>query len=139
MANAIYPKWKEAVMAGTAGRDLDNNTAQDGIYACLVDTGTYTYSAAHEFFSSVQAAVVGSEVRIENPTVSGGVLDGDDVVLEAVSGDTAEAIVIFRKNSGAASTWPLFAFIDTNVSNLPITPNGGDITIEWNASGIVAL
>jgi hypothetical protein len=31
------------------------------------------------------------------------------------------------------------AFLDTNVTNLPVTPNGGNISVAWNASGILAL
>ena len=31
------------------------------------------------------------------------------------------------------------ANIDTGVTGLPVTPNGGDISITWNASGIFTL
>ena len=51
------------------------------------------------------------------------------MTFSSVSGNTVEAIVIFRKNAGANTTWYLVAFIDTGVSGLPVTPNGGDITI----------
>lgn len=44
MANALYPLFKQSLLAGDANADLDNNTATDGVYAVLVDTGTYTYS-----------------------------------------------------------------------------------------------
>jgi hypothetical protein len=37
------------------------------------------------------------------------------------------------------STSALICFLDTGVTGLPVTPNGGDITITWNASGIFAL
>ena len=32
MANAIYPIYKQNLLAGTAGYDLDNNTVADGPY-----------------------------------------------------------------------------------------------------------
>jgi hypothetical protein len=48
-------------------------------------------------------------------------------------------LVVYRKNAGANTTWPLVAFIDTGVTGLPVTSNGGDITVTWNASGIFAL
>ena len=38
-----------------------------------------------------------------------------------------------------SATSPLVAFIDTGVTNLPVPPNGGDIAITWNASGIFSL
>lgn len=48
MANALYPLWKQEVIKATA------NTALTGtVKVALVDTGTYTYSASHQFYSSV--------------------------------------------------------------------------------------
>ncbi len=138
MANAIYPLYKQSLLAGDANADLDNNTTTDGVYVALIDTGTYTYSAAHQFYSNL-SGIVGTPQRITAPTVTNGVLDGGDVTFPAVSGATAEALVIYRQNSGANTTWRLVAFIDTGVTGLPVTPNGGDITVTWNASGILAL
>ena len=139
MANAIYPLYKQAVLTAAANTSLDQNTTTDGPFVALVDTGTYTYSTAHQFFSSL-SGIVGTDQRLTSPTVStAGVFDGSDVTFTAVSGASAEALVIYRKNSGANTTWRLVAFIDTGVTNLPVTPNGGDITITWNASGVFAL
>jgi hypothetical protein len=42
-------------------------------------------------------------------------------------------------DTGTAATSPLVAYIDTGVTGLPVTPNGGNITVTWNASGIFAL
>lgn len=138
MANAIYPLYKQSLLAGDANADLDNNTTTDGVYVALIDTGTYSYNAAHQFYSSL-SGIVGTPQRITSPTVTNGVLDGGDVTFPAVSGNSAEALVIYRQNSGANTTWRLVAFIDTGVTGLPVTPNGGDITVTWNASGIFAL
>lgn len=138
MANAIYPKYKQSLLAGDANADLDNDTSTDGVYVALVDTGTYTYSSAHQFYSDL-SGVVGTDQRITGPTVTNGTLDGADVTFTATSGNSVEALVIYRKNSGANTTWRLVAYIDTGVTGLPVTPNGGDITVTWNASGILAL
>lgn len=138
MANAIYPLFKQSLLAGDANADLDNNTTTDGPFVALVDTGTYTYSAAHQFFSSL-SGIVGTDQRISTPTVTTGTFDGDNVTYTAVSGATVEALVIYRKNAGANTTWRLVTYIDTSVTGLPVTPNGGDISITWNASGIFTL
>ena len=141
MANAIYPIYKTALLAASANVDLDNNTATDGPFVALVDTGTYTYSAAHDFFNDL-SGLVGTDQRITNPTVgsvSQGTFDGDNVTYTAVSGNSVEALVIYRKNSGANTTWRLVVYIDSSVTGLPVTPNGGDITVTWNASGIFTL
>ena len=133
MANAIYPKYKQALLDASANVDLNDGTVK----VALIDTGTYTYSSTHEFYSSV-SGVVGTPQEILNTTVTNGVLDGDDVSFTAVTGNTVEALIIYI-DTGSAATSRLVAYIDTSVTGLPVTPNGGDITINWNASGIFAL
>ncbi len=137
MSNAIYPKYKEALLGASANSAL-TGSGTTGLYAALVDTGMYTYSSSHQFYSDL-SGVVGTDQEISSPTLTAGVVDGGDVTFPAVSGASAEAIVLYRKNAGANSTWRLVAYIDTGVTGLPVTPNGGDIGITWNASGIFAL
>ena len=136
MANAVYPLYKQSLLAGDTNADLDNNTATDGPFAALIDTGTYTYSSAHDFYNDL-SGVVGTDQRITTPTVVNGLFDGDDVTYTAVSGNSVEAIVIYRKNSGANTTWRLVSYVDTGVTGLPVAPNGGNISIAWHASGII--
>jgi len=138
MANALYPKWKEAIIQGTANSAL-NGSGATGVYVALVDTGTYTYLASHEFYSSL-SGVVGTDQEIgATKTYTNGVFDGADTTHSSVSGASAEALVVYVKNAGANTTWRLVAYIDTSVTGLPVTPNGGNIAITWNASGIFAL
>ena len=133
MANALYPKWKQALLEFTADNDLDGQTVK----VALVTAG-YTYSAANQYYSSVSASVVGTPQTLGNKTFTDGVFDADDVNFLAVSGAQVVALVIYI-DTGSAATSPLVAYIDTGVTNLPVTPNGGDITITWNATGIFAL
>jgi len=133
MANAIYPKFKEALWNQSANSNASTGTVK----VALVDTGTYTYSAAHEFVSSL-SGTVGTAQTIGNKTFTNGILDGDNVTFTGVTGNTIEALVIYI-DTGNASTSRLISYQDTNVTGLPATPNGGDITITWNASGILAL
>lgn len=135
MANKVYDKWGEAVIQASANSSLAG-TGATGLYAVLVDTGTYTFSQAHQFYSDL-SGIVGSEVELGTKTFTNGVLDAADSTFTAVSGATVEAIVLFIKNAGANTTWRLVEYIDTGVTGLPVTPNGGDINITWNASGIV--
>lgn len=138
MANAWYPKHKEALLQATANSAL-NGSGTTGLYAALVDTGTYTYSSSHEFYSSISSAVVGTPVEITSKSFTNGLLDGADTTFTAVSGSTVEALVLYVKNAGANTTWRLVAYIDSSVTGLPLTPNGADVTVSWNASGIVQL
>ena len=102
----------------------------DTIKAVLVDTGTYTFSQSHQFLSSL-SGTVGTAATLGTKTVTDGVADAADVTYTAVSGASVEAIVIY-KDTGVAGTSPLIAYIDT-ATNLPVTPNGGDISITWDS------
>lgn len=134
MANALYPLWKEQLLQFTANNNLSTGTVK----VALIDTGTYTYSAAHQFYSSASAAAVGTPQTIGSKTYTNGVFDGADVTFTAVTGNSVEALIIYI-DTGSAATSPLVAYIDTSVTGLPVTPNGGNISITFNASGIFAL
>ena len=134
MANALYPKWKEQLLQFTANNNLSAGTVK----VALIDTGTYTYSSTHQFWSSASAASVGTPQTIGSKTFTNGLFDGADVTFTAVTGASAEALILYI-DTGSAATSPLVAYIDTSVTGLPVTPNGGDITITWNASGIFQL
>lgn len=133
MPNAIYPKYKEAVIQSSANSSLTGT-----VKVALVDTGVYTYSAAHEFLSSLTGRVGTDQTIGATKSYTNGVFDGGDVTFPAVTGNNAEALVIYI-DTGTAGTSRLVAYIDTGVTGLPVLPNGGDISITWNASGIFAL
>lgn len=131
MASVLYPKAKESFLK--ADLDLDST-----IRAVLIDTGTYTYNAAHDNYDDL-SGVVGSESgALASKTFTNGVFDAADITFTAVTGATVEAIVLFL-DTGTASADKLIAYIDSAASGLPVTPNGGDITISWHASGIFSL
>lgn len=133
MANAIYPLYKQALIDGDENVDLNDLTVK----VALVDLGTYTYSASHQFLTSL-TGVVGTAQTIAATTVTNGLFDGDNVTYTAVTGNSVEALVIYI-DTGTAGTSRLVAFIDTGVTGLPVTPNGGNISVNWNASGIFQL
>lgn len=136
MANAIYPLYKEALLSGSTNIDLVGNTVK----LALVDTAVYVYSAAHQFLTSL-SGVVGTATTIgAAKTVTNGVFDGADVTFTAVAGATAEALVIYI-DTGVPGTSRLVAYLDTGITNLPVTPNGGDIVVTWDngANKIFAL
>lgn len=134
MANAIYPIWKQELLQGTANTALTGN-----IKAVLVDLADYTYSAAHDFLDDVPvAARVATSANLTTKTYANGLFDADNATFTAVTGDVSEAVILYV-DSGVASTSRLVAFFDTGVTGLPVTPNGGDINLNFNASGIFQL
>lgn len=137
MANAIYPKYKEAAMGGGPNVDLLTSTVK----VALIDTANYTYSAAHEFLDDVTNGTdprVGTDQTLGTKTVTNGAFDSADPTWSSLTGDSVEAL-IFYVDTGSAATSRLIAYIDTGQTNLPFTPNGGNVTINVNASGWFAL
>jgi hypothetical protein len=131
MANALYDpgrqKFLEAAINWTQG--------QDDIRVVLVSTiggdNPYTFSAAHEFLSSIHADARRSTVELNTSrTVTSGVADAADVTFTAVTGAAAGAVVIYKHNADAGAA-ALIAYID-DATGLPVTPNGGDITVQWD-------
>lgn len=135
MASAVYPKYKEALLNASASSALTGAGAT-GLYAALVNTGVYTYSAAHQFYSDL-SGLGGTDQEIGTVTLTNGLVSGANVTWTAVAGAvTYGALVLYRKNAGANTTWRLVAFIDSG-TGLPVTSNGSDIISTWNAAGIV--
>lgn len=126
MASALYGKGREKFLNG----DID--WAADDIKVCLIDTGTYSVSIdTHEFHSDL-SGIVATSANLGSKTSTLGVADAADVVFTAVSGSSVEAIVIW-KDTGVSGTSPLIAYIDSASAGLPVTPNGGNITITWDS------
>jgi hypothetical protein len=130
MANLLYDKAREKFLSG--GINWGVGTAGDVIKAVLVDTAAYTVAqATHEFLSDIPAGDrIATSAAFTGKTVVGGVADADNLTFPAVTGDPSEALVII-KDTGSAATSPLIAYIDS-ATGLPVTPNGGDISVTWD-------
>lgn len=80
--------------------------------------------------SSIPAiARVATSAALTSKTVTNGVADAADLTLTAVTGDRFEIVIIY-KDTGVESTSRLLAHLDSG-TNLPITPNGGDVLVQW--------
>jgi hypothetical protein len=93
-----------------------------------------------QFLSDIAAgARIATSAALASKTSTLGVADAADFSWTGVSGAQSEAIVVY-KDTGSAATSNLIAFIDT-ATNLPVTPNGGDITVTLDngANRIFAL
>jgi hypothetical protein len=127
MANALYGLGRQGFLEGTIDWDTNN------IKIVLGDAADYTVAIdTHQFLSSIAvAARVATSGNLANKTVTLGVADADDVLLSSVTGDPSEFISIYM-DSGAEGSSRLIAYIDT-ATGLPVTPNGGNITVQWDA------
>ncbi len=127
MANELYGKGREGFLAGTIDWDTDN------IKVTLVDDTDYTRSInVDDFYDDVTVAGrVATSGNLTTKTVTLGTADAADITYSAVSGDVSEELVIWS-DSGVESTSPLIANINV-ATGLPVTPNGGDITVTWDS------
>lgn len=145
MANAFYPIWKQELLQTSTDTGLDDGTGASVIF---VDTGTYTYSAAHDYFNDLSGtygdggtARANSEA-LGTKTYVNGTFDAADTVFASVntSGTTVEGFVIFINNGTADASSRLVAYYDASITGMPFsTSSGSQVTITWNASGIFDL
>ena len=125
MANTLYNKAAEGFLQGTF--NWNTNTLK----VVPIDTSLYTFDPAHQFLSDIPAGTrVAISGNLASKTSVDGSADAADITLTAVSGASVEAIAIF-KDTGTPSTSNLIYYADSG-TNLPVTPNGGDIIIEWD-------
>lgn len=132
MANALYNKAKEALLTASI------NMSSDTIKAVGYTSGYTPNTSTDQFLSTVGANTVGTAQTLTSKTVTGGVFDAADSVFSAVPSGAAMVGLLIYKDTGSAATSPLIAKIDT-ATGLPVTPNGGDINVVWDAAGIFAL
>ena len=142
MANGLYDKGREAFLGGDIDWDADN------IKIALIDTDNYTVNLSTHQYMNHDTVASGAKVKISgnlsSKTKVAGVADAADEVLAAVSGATCEAVIVFKDGGDGGTSQSgvldlLIAYFDTFDSGMPVSPNGGDITISWNASGIFKL
>ena len=136
MANAIYPKFKQSLMTANTG------VAINATMSVAICNSTYTYAVGHNALDDITAGLVANN-NLTTPTVyaNGTFQDSGavSITFSAVPAGTAiESLVIYKWNTTASDSH-VVAYLDTNVTNLPVTPNGGDITITWDTSGIFTL
>lgn len=126
MANALYDKGRQAFLEGGVA------WLTDSIKAVLVDAGAYTVNlSTHQFLSDIAGgARIATSAALAGKSSTAGVADANDSVFTAVTGVQSEAVVLY-KDTGTAGTSALICYIDS-ATGLPVTPNGGDITVTWD-------
>lgn len=139
MSNALYPLGREGFLAG----EIDWNGATIKAALCR----GYVYDATDEYVSDLTGVTQVAVATLALPTVTQGVADAADVTLTAVpAGAACDSIIIYQASAVtggadvATTAQRLIAFVDT-ATGLPVTPNGGDISIAWDsgANKIFAL
>ena len=136
MANALYGYGRQAFGDG----DID--WLNDTIKVTLIDTADYALGGnidTHRYMNTntVPAAAKVATATLGSKSNTLGVMNAGNVTFSAVSGDQSEALIIWKDGGGGGTTESgtddlLIAYIDTASSGLPVTPNGGDINVNWD-------
>jgi hypothetical protein len=126
MADSLYDYGREGFLAGDIDWDGDN------IKLVLIDEADDTINLATDQDLADRAAGsrVATSPNLGSKTVAAGVADAANATFTAVTGDQAESIDAYQ-DTGTESTSRLIFNIDA-ATNLPVTPNGGDIVVQWS-------
>ena len=131
MANQLYTKAKQALLGG------ELNLSSNVITIALVDTDVYTFSASHQFRSSIPNTAVVSTNNLISKTITDGVFDAADVEFPFVTGANCEALILYHNTGDAENDGDrqadsrLIVYIDTAVG-LPVLPSGSNITVKFS-------
>jgi|SRR5215471_9825818 len=132
MASQHYNLALQEFWKGTLG---DLTSAGISVKARLMRTSAYTISQAHQWASQLPATIVadvalGTKVANGGTAADPGCFDAGDVTFTAVpSGALIDCLAVY-KDTGTPGTSNLLFYID----GFTVTPNGGDITVQWQNS-----
>lgn len=149
MASFIYNKAKTKLLQGSlnldAGGDdirilqvMTNTTTDTEDDAEFISGGT-GFTTLDEMDGANHARKSATELVVENLVGNLAYFDDtDNPVWAALGAGTrqVQAMVIYKFVTGDADSIPI-AYIDTG--GFPFTANGGDVTVTWNAAGVISL
>lgn len=126
--NQLYPKGREAFLAGDAAWDSDD-------FRVIVTDADYVFSTAHDNLDDVAAGGrVATSGALTSKTVTDGVADAADVTFAALAGGSTITGVLVYKHTGTESTSRLIAWYDTKADTtaINVATNGGDVVVQWS-------
>lgn len=124
MASYLYGLGREAFLDGGIAWSSANIKA-------VLATSSYTPVQNTDQYHAIIGGgnIIATSGNFASKTVTLGVADAADITYSSVSGSACPYIIIY-KDSGSSATSPLIAKID-DYTGLPVTPNGGNITVSW--------
>lgn len=130
MANVITNIGKDYLLQA-------GNWVADNIDVFLVDSASFTYSAGvTDYLDTVPGGMRIASASLASKTCVAGLLDAANATFTSVSGAQFEYLLVVARLGGAETADPILMVFDS-ATGLPLTPNGNNITLTWDASGIV--
>jgi hypothetical protein len=140
VANFAFDAYRNNLLGSGTRVDLDSDT----INAMFVDHADDTPAVTDDFIDDIASAgrvpAEASCPALGSKTIGSvgvGVFDAADTVFTSLSGDQAESLILY-KDTGTEGTSDLIVRWDT-ATGLPLTPNGGNVTVVWAAGGIITI
>lgn len=141
MANTLFDAARQGFLAGEI--DWDNAVIKTALVR-----GYTPAASTHKFVSDVTTAggtLAATSAALTSVTTAAGVAKAGNVTFTAVASNASgHGVLVFQSSAVtggadvAATAQRVICYLDTG-TNLPITPNGGDVTVQWNASGIFSI
>lgn len=133
MANILFTEYKNSILGSATHAVPDMDT--DTIKAALTDEQTTAVvPGTHVDYAEISAMTVDTPATMANGAISGGSIDYDDFLFTSVSGNSCESLNWYMDRTTEANS-PLILHVDT-ATGLPVTPNGGNINVTLDASGL---
>lgn len=152
MASLVYNLAKKELLDGSLDLDTD-------VIKVMLVTSSYVANADNDFvdqagandpidheltgtgyaagFGNSGRKTLASRAVTEDDANDRGELDAADITWTGIDAGTAAAAIMFRAGTSDDTDALLIAYIDTG--GFPVVTNSGDLTIQWNAEGILQL
>lgn len=143
MASGFYNVAKKGFADGT--EDWDTNA-----YKVMLVTATYTFDPDHAVLTSITNELSGTGYTggfggsgrkaltasvVQDDANDRAELDAVDISWTAINAGIIGALIVIREVTSDADSIPI-AYID-NAAQLPLTTNGSDVNVVWNAEGVL--
>lgn len=126
MPNGLYKSYREQLLEGAF------TLSSQALDISLLDAGTVDPALeTHDFYDDLVTAEIATFADLVGKSVTDGIFDCTDVTFTTVSGATVEDFTIFEDDT-TDGTSSLIVNFDT-ATGLPLTPNGADVTIQFDS------
>lgn len=129
MASQLFPKGAGHLLGASTKVDLVADNIKFLFYSGAITT-------TWEFVGDMTgASIIARSGNLAGKTTTNGVFDANDNTVTAVSGSAFTHVVLYDDTPATDAGKQLVAVFDV----ASYTPDGTDITVVWNASGLFSI
>jgi hypothetical protein len=149
MATIVHDNFRNAQLGTPNGTTTTVDFDADDIRCSLMDsTDSGVIAVTDSNFGEIDTGVEGTDYHtgsaMGSKTVGtgGGVGAFDstvDYTFSSVPASDEMDYLVLRKYHATPANSTLIVTWDSTTTGIPVTPNGGDIIVTWNASGILRI